>query len=138
MLQNFHFKIVHRAGAKHSNVDALDKNLVGRYAANEDFGIEIQDLSDTNQEIPKSHVAKKAKTIINVFIVMETNVGNCSEEVIERKKKLVFCSSDGQRKQETDKGKVDLQQNCWDLVYEAHPLVDQTKTQRVWKQKEDE
>jgi hypothetical protein len=57
MLQNFHLKIVHHASAKHSNVDALDKNLVGRYETNEDFGIEIQDLSSTNQEIPKSHVA---------------------------------------------------------------------------------
>lgn len=85
MLQNFHFKIVHRAGAKHSNVDALDKNLMRRYEVDEDFGIEIQDLSGTNQEIPKSHVAKKAKTIINLFILMETNVGNYSEEVAEKK-----------------------------------------------------
>ncbi len=95
MLQKFHLKIVHRASAKHSNVDALDKNLVGRYEADEDFGIEIQDLNGINQEIPKSHVAKKAKTIINLFIVMETIVGNCSEEVIEKEKKLVFCLSDG-------------------------------------------
>ncbi len=137
MLQNFHFKIVHCASAKHSNVDALDKNLVGRYVVDEDFGIDIQDFSGTNQEIPKSYVAKKAKTIIILFIVMETNVGNCNEEVIEKKKKLVICPSGGQRKQETNKGKMDLQQNCWDLVYEAHALVDQTETQKVWKQKED-
>jgi hypothetical protein len=50
----------------------------------------------------------------------------------------VFCSNEGQGKQEIDKGKVDLQQNYWDLVYEAQALVDQTKIQRVWKQKEDE
>jgi hypothetical protein len=48
MLQNFHFKIVHRVGVKHSNVDALNKNLVGRYEVDENFGSEIQDLSGTN------------------------------------------------------------------------------------------
>jgi hypothetical protein len=42
MFQDFHFKIVHRASAKHFNVDALNKNPMGRYEANEDFGNEFR------------------------------------------------------------------------------------------------
>ncbi len=41
MLQDFHFKIIHRAGAKHANVDVLSRNLVGKYGANENFGSKI-------------------------------------------------------------------------------------------------
>jgi hypothetical protein len=36
MLQDFHFKIVHRLGNKHSNVDALSINLVFVSDDNED------------------------------------------------------------------------------------------------------
>jgi hypothetical protein len=42
MFQDFHFKIVDRIGAKHSNVDVLNRNLVGRYEVDEDFGNEIK------------------------------------------------------------------------------------------------
>jgi hypothetical protein len=48
MFQDFHFKIVHQAGAKHSNVDVLNRNLVQRYEIDEDFGNEIQDLGGIN------------------------------------------------------------------------------------------
>jgi hypothetical protein len=41
MLQDFHFKIIHRVGAKHANVDALSRNPIGKYEADEDFGNEI-------------------------------------------------------------------------------------------------
>jgi hypothetical protein len=41
MLQDFHFKIVHHVGAKHSNVDGLNINAVGKYEIDEDFGNEI-------------------------------------------------------------------------------------------------
>jgi hypothetical protein len=34
MLQDFHFKIVHRLGNKHSNVDALSRNPV--FVSNEE------------------------------------------------------------------------------------------------------
>jgi hypothetical protein len=43
MLQDFNFKIIHRAGAKHANVDALSHNLVDSHDEDEDFGMEIQD-----------------------------------------------------------------------------------------------
>jgi hypothetical protein len=43
MLQDFNFKIVHRAGARHANVDALSRNLVDSHDEDEEFGMEIQD-----------------------------------------------------------------------------------------------
>jgi hypothetical protein len=43
MLQDFNFKIVHRVGARHANVDALSRNPIGSHDEDEDFGVEIQD-----------------------------------------------------------------------------------------------
>jgi hypothetical protein len=43
MLQDFNFKIVHRAQVKHVNADALSRNPVGSHDEDEDFGVEIQD-----------------------------------------------------------------------------------------------
>jgi hypothetical protein len=43
MFQDFNFKIVHKAGARHANVDALSCNPVGSHDEDEDFGVEIQD-----------------------------------------------------------------------------------------------
>jgi hypothetical protein len=45
MLQDFSFKILHRPGMKHTNVDALSRNPVGVAADDDDFGREIQDLA---------------------------------------------------------------------------------------------
>jgi hypothetical protein len=43
MLQDFNFKIVHKARAKHTNSDALRHNLVSSHDEDEDFGVEIKD-----------------------------------------------------------------------------------------------
>jgi hypothetical protein len=43
MLQDFDFKIVHRAGLKHANADALSRNPVEQAADDEDFREEIPD-----------------------------------------------------------------------------------------------
>jgi hypothetical protein len=43
MFEDFNFKIVHGARARHANVDALSRNLVGLHDEDEDFGVEIQD-----------------------------------------------------------------------------------------------
>ncbi|CAM6032716.1 unnamed protein product [Sphagnum compactum] len=43
MLQDFNFKIVHRAGVRHANVDVLSRNLVDSHDEDEDFGMEVQD-----------------------------------------------------------------------------------------------
>ncbi len=44
MLQDFSFKILHRLGLKHANVDALSKNPVGQATDDDDFNEEIQDI----------------------------------------------------------------------------------------------
>jgi hypothetical protein len=41
MLQDFSFKILHRPGLKHTNVDALSRNPVGQVADDDDFSEEI-------------------------------------------------------------------------------------------------
>ncbi len=43
MLQDFNFKIVHRARVKHANVDVLNRNQVDSHDEDEDFGMEVQD-----------------------------------------------------------------------------------------------
>jgi hypothetical protein len=53
MLQDFSFKIVHRLGLMHTNVDALSRNLVGSAADDNDFGEEIQDIADTQADVPR-------------------------------------------------------------------------------------
>lgn len=44
MFQDFFFKIIHRVGGKHTNVDTLSKNLVGMPKEDEDFQVEILDM----------------------------------------------------------------------------------------------
>ncbi len=53
MLQDFSFKIVHRPGLRHTNVDALSRNPVGSIADDDDFGEEIQDITDTPTDVPR-------------------------------------------------------------------------------------
>jgi len=53
MLQDFNFKIVHRPGLRHTNVDALNRNPVGSAADDDDFGEEIQDIADTQVDVPR-------------------------------------------------------------------------------------
>jgi hypothetical protein len=44
MLKDFSFKIVHQPGMRHTNVDALSRNLVGKAANDDDFSEEVQDI----------------------------------------------------------------------------------------------
>jgi hypothetical protein len=44
MLQDFSFKILHRPGMKHTNVDALSRNPVGEAKDDDDFCEEIRDI----------------------------------------------------------------------------------------------
>jgi hypothetical protein len=54
MLQDFSFKIVHRPGFRHTNVDALSRNPIGPAMEDDDFCEEIQDIrnaqTDTHME----------------------------------------------------------------------------------------
>lgn len=45
MLQDFNFKILHRSGSKHSNVNALSRNPVSGVEEDEKFSEEIQDIT---------------------------------------------------------------------------------------------
>jgi hypothetical protein len=73
MFQDFHFKIVHKAGVKHANVDALNINSIGKYEVDEDFGSEIHDLNMLTPKISMSSTSQGGKTINNIFIVMEVD-----------------------------------------------------------------
>jgi len=46
MLQDFSFKIVHRPGLRHTNVNALSRNPVGPAMEDDDFCEEIQDIGN--------------------------------------------------------------------------------------------
>ncbi len=48
MLQDFSFKIIHRPGLRHTNVDALSRNPVGLATDDDDFRGEIQDIGNTH------------------------------------------------------------------------------------------
>ncbi len=50
MLQNFSFKIVHRPGLKHTNVDALSRNPVGPATNDDGINEEIQDIANTRAD----------------------------------------------------------------------------------------
>ncbi len=53
MLQDFSFKIIHRPGLRHTNVDALSRNLVGLATDDDDFSEKIQDIGNTQTDTPK-------------------------------------------------------------------------------------
>jgi hypothetical protein len=53
MLQDFSFKIVHRPGLKHMNVDALSRNPVGLAVEDEDFSEEIRDITGAHRDAPE-------------------------------------------------------------------------------------
>jgi hypothetical protein len=52
MLQDFSFKIVHQPGFRHTNVDALSRNLIGSATDDDDFGEEIEDIAGTQVNVP--------------------------------------------------------------------------------------
>jgi len=53
MLQDFSFKIIHRPGLRHTNVDALSRNPVGPAVDDDDFSEEIQDITSTRTDASK-------------------------------------------------------------------------------------
>jgi len=50
MLQDFSFKIIHRPGLRHTNVDALSRNPVGPAVDDDDFNEEIQDIASAQAD----------------------------------------------------------------------------------------
>jgi len=55
LLQDYSFKIVHRPGTRHADVDALSRNSVGRAMDDEDFHQEIQDDPHTQRGMPEAN-----------------------------------------------------------------------------------
>jgi hypothetical protein len=53
MLQDFSFKIIHRPGLRHTNVGALSRNPVGLATNDDDFRGEIQDIGNTQTDVPE-------------------------------------------------------------------------------------
>jgi hypothetical protein len=53
MLQDFSFKIIHRPGLRHTNVDALSRNPVGSAIDDDDFSEEVQDVAGTQVDVPR-------------------------------------------------------------------------------------
>ncbi len=54
MLQDFSFKILHKPRLKHTNVDALNKNLVRPTTEDDDFSEEIQDIRSIQTNTPRA------------------------------------------------------------------------------------
>ncbi len=54
LLQNFSFKILHRPGLKHGNVDALSRNPVGQATDDDDFSDEICDMGEAQTDATRS------------------------------------------------------------------------------------
>jgi len=52
MLQDFNFKIVHRPGLRHTNVNALSRNPIGPAMDDDDFCEEIQDIGNAQTDTP--------------------------------------------------------------------------------------
>jgi hypothetical protein len=67
MLQDFHFKIVNHASYKHTNVNALSKNPMDKYKANEDFGNEIQDLAGITQDASKPSFHTSTVKLFSIY-----------------------------------------------------------------------
>jgi len=64
MLQDFYFKIVHRAGVRHANADAWCCNPIGSHDEDEDFGVEIQ---DDKKNVNVAHVWKSTTLSPHIF-----------------------------------------------------------------------
>jgi hypothetical protein len=75
MLKDFHFKIIHRLGSKHSNVDALNMNLEF-VSKEEDFLVQILDQGTTITKIimetgDRCHDRIEIHEIQNIFTLSE-------------------------------------------------------------------
>jgi len=55
------FKILHRPGLKHTNVDALNRNPMGQATDDDDFNEEIQDIGTVQTNL--TEIAEKIFSI---------------------------------------------------------------------------
>ncbi|CAM6077041.1 unnamed protein product [Sphagnum tenellum] len=62
MLQDFSFKILHKPGLKHGNVDALSRNPVGQATDDDDFRKEILDVGTV-----QTNAIESARTVFSTL-----------------------------------------------------------------------
>jgi len=73
MLQDFQFKIIHRAGSRHLNVDALSRNLVYFLEGDEDFG---NDVTEQEQlRITPTPTRSNATNEVNINLFTLQHIG---------------------------------------------------------------
>jgi hypothetical protein len=73
MLQDFQLKIIHRAGNRHLNVDALSQNHVGLLEEDEDFGSDVMEQEEQIGITPSPTRSNAAnEVIINLFTLQHT------------------------------------------------------------------
>ncbi len=139
MLQDFHFKIIHRAKAKHADA-ALSRKWIGKYEADKEFGGEIQDLDGIAQDISMFPIAKGNETINNLFIMMEEDVTLDHTKGQAHKEKEITMYQDEEQYQRIIVGKQGpkyIVQGYWNLAHEAQTLVDDAKTKIMIEQEMD-
>jgi hypothetical protein len=92
MLQDFQFKIIHRVGSQHLNIDALNKNLVDFPKEDEDFGCNVMEQEDKPRVTPSPIESDFAnEVVINLFILQHID-----QETNDAKAHLVGSECDGQ------------------------------------------
>ncbi len=103
MFQDFHFKLVHRPGSKHANVDALSRNPMDKYKVDEDFGNEIQDLAGITQD---------SETIINLFDVLIGQEEDHDVDHYEKGEELIAFKAKTPPQVETNQQLVTMKNQC--------------------------
>jgi len=96
LLQDYSFKIVHRLGMRHANVDALSRNPVGQAMDDEDFHQEIQDdphmqhgMPEADEEILAVWSGQRVNLRRNKGLIWDQAVHQGSDHGIKQ-----WCSSD--------------------------------------------
>ncbi len=104
MPQDFNFKIVHRTGIRHANVDVLNHNLVDSHDEDDDFGMEIQEKGANVVQVQKSfalsaHILTLSQSVhVELTQREEQEEINPSEEFAKENSKILAKVLDPKRK----------------------------------------
>ncbi len=129
MLQDFNFKIVHRVGVRHANVDALSRNPIDSHDENEDFGMEVQDEKKDanvvhvwNSSALSPHILTLSQSVDVELMQKEGQEEvNLSREFAEENPNLLAEAPIPKRRA---KGASITDVDYWGLVCEAQEMVD--------------
>jgi hypothetical protein len=86
MLQDFSFKIIHKVGGKHTNVDTLSRNLVGMPKEDEDFQAKILDMKVMTLSLVGKEEEWRGMSCVNLTLNKCSKLiwGKSSDFVIKR------------------------------------------------------